>query len=121
MLKSPFKWGRESTSFAEINNCGYLFIESLLALTLSTAISIFYLSLITTMLFQVEEGKNKVELSRAAYDLSRLEYTDDWHRQTGSFNISGRYSKDKVYVFETISGNHLEILLPEIDQEDTDG
>lgn len=114
-MKLPFKWGMGSTSFAEINNRGYLFLESLLALTLSAAISIFYLSLITTMLFQVEEEKNKVELSRAAFDLSRLEYTDDWHRKTGSFDISGRYSKNKVSVFESVNGNYLEINLPKID------
>lgn len=65
------------------------------------------------MLFQVEEEKNKVELSRAAYDLSRLEYTDDWHRKAGSFEISGLYDENRVFVFEPGSTYYLEIILPD--------
>lgn len=115
MLKSPFKWVTGNTFFAEINNRGYLFLESLLALSLATAISIFYLSLIMTMLLQVAEEKTKVELSRAIYDLARLEPTETWHRKTNSLNISGQYNENHILVLDTGTGYHLEINLPNTD------
>lgn len=72
------------------------------------------------MLSQVHVEKSNVELSRALYDLSRLDTTDNWQRRSGSFIISGYRNEEGVFVYESLSGNSLKIELPGNNQEISD-